>query len=294
MDVPIGALGDGFEDRLVLESRGELSIWVGFLGNLVAVPGSLLWAFCMAWGLLHYVIGVCPGGVSLGIFSTLFVGLAARCLYREYRARDFQEVRLRGRCLEVSCGDASAPWAVVKLVDAKAWPAALQLAGADGERFQIYGNSAEKRLKVVERVQELQADEQAELLRSGQEIVLAPTWGALWEPATRAASFALFVCGIGRAAHSPWAFALGLLTLVLILWPALRGFLGGGMILSSTGLRKLGQPRQQEAPWSEVQSCSAEAYFQDTLVVQTRRGEFRLLREFNPVVWALVIRELKG
>lgn len=292
MDVPIGALGDGFEDRLVLESRSELAIWGGCLLYLLLVPFFLL-MFSMSFGLLQYVLAVRPGWLNLVLLTPVFLAEAARGLYNEYRARDFQEVSLQGSALEVSCGGEPSVLEVAELVDTKVWPYALHLGGADGWCLHVHGMAGETKLEVLERLLDIRATAHVNLLRTGQEIPLARSWAALWEPATRGLYFALFAYALGRQAHAGLGIGLGLLTLALTLGPALRYFFEGGMIVSQTGLRKLGQTREQEVPWSEVDECRADAYFQDTLVVTTRRGDFRLLSQFNPAVWALVIRELQ-
>jgi len=57
MDLPLGALTEGFEDRLVLETRSDFVRWGGCLLYLLMVPIALLGAGALTM-LLSVGIGV--------------------------------------------------------------------------------------------------------------------------------------------------------------------------------------------------------------------------------------------
>ena len=82
MDVPIGALGDGFEDRLVLESRSDLARWGGGLLYLLMVPfcfmgasimSLLLWVGSIACGWLEPDQALIAGASSIALLFVVLV-----------------------------------------------------------------------------------------------------------------------------------------------------------------------------------------------------------------------------
>lgn len=292
MDVPIGALGDGFEDRLVLESRSDLARWGGGLLYLLMVPfcfmgasmmSLLLWVGSIACGWLEPDQALIAGASSIAL---LFVVLLA-LLFREYRAREFQEIALRGSQLEVR---GRGP---VELADVKSWPQGMSFLGTSGRRYLVRSLSEEKKLLVMERVLPGMAAAQRAVLESGKEIRLPRSWGRVGSMFFQGFFGSFVLTLLGSLASPILGLVLGGLFFGWYCFPMLRDFSSPGLIFSRTGLRRLGQPLELEVPWREVESCWVGTFFQDTLRVTTQRGRFSLVSGRNPVVWALMIRELQ-
>ena len=294
MDVPIGALGEGFEDRLVLESRSQLARWGGALLCLLVVPAILLiacfFSLFVVGGVMFFFpleqreIGslLYPVSVFLMVVGMLYyVGL-------EYRTRDFQELALRDLSVEVT---GSAPREVV---DVKCWPQGISFVCRSGERYMVRCSSEEKKLQVMERLVPPLAAAQRGILDCGGEIRLERSWGRLFSMLLQATFLAGSVLLLGLFAHFMVGIALGVLAWVWYFFPALRDFSNRGLILSRTGLRRLGEPVEREVGWGAIKSVWASAFFQDTLRVSTGTQSFSLLSARNPVVWALLIGELSA
>lgn len=293
MDAPIGALGDGFEERLVLEEKGELSRWGGLLLYLLVTPVVLAVSYLVSAVVL--VITQLLWALDLEVTGTLITGFAFLLfipglyfLYREYLSRAFREVAVAGGRLEVT--GASGRWESAALQDVKVWPTGLSFVSDRGERLVVRTPAEEKRRAALEQLLPgLVAAERCRLDSAG-ELRLGRSWFPVFKAVGRAGlasvSLGLLGCLVG------WQAGLigGTVLFVLMLWTLLRDFWGAGFVLTRTGLCRAGV----EAPWSEVESCWTGDFFQEVLRVVTRRGRFTLVSSRNPVVWALLIQELKG
>lgn len=293
MDMPIGALGDGFEDRLVLESRTELARWGGCLLYLLMVPFTWILAIFLSL-ILTAAVGFCiASDLDLRFFyvGSIVVFFAAflRLLFREYRTRDYQEIALRGSLLEIS----GRPTAL-EVADIKTWPHGLSFLCATGQRYMVRSLAEEKKLKALERVLPDLAAAHIAVLEAGQEIRLQRNWGRLADILCQGFFAGGLLLALGLLVHLMVGIVLGVTFWCWFCFPVLRDFSNPGLIFSRTGVRKLGQALEHEVPWREVQSAWAGAFFQDTLRVATANGLLTLVSGRNPVVWALVIRELKA
>ena len=292
MDVPIGALGDGFEDRLVLESRGDLARWGGVLLYVLMVPAILVFAGILSLLLVGGVMFCLPLELRelwsvlylLSVFL-MFIGMIYY-LGLEYRTRDFQEIALRDLSLEVT---GKAPREVV---DVKCWPHGMSFVCRSGERYMVRCSSEEKKLQVMERLVPPLAAVQRGILDSGGEIRLERSWVRLFSMLLQATFLGGMVLVLGLFAHFMVGIALGVLAWAWYFFPALRDFSNRGLILSRTGLRRLGEPVEREVAWGDIKLVWTGTFFQDTLRVSSGTESFTLLSARNSVVWALVIRDL--
>ncbi|MBN9417397.1 MAG: hypothetical protein J0I12_18260 [Candidatus Eremiobacteraeota bacterium] len=295
MDAPIGAMGDGFGERLVLEEKSQLGRWGGCLLYLLMIPFALLGAV-MASLLLVTAFEVCfglqaqgAGGFVCWSVFCLFVPMAYY-LYEEYRSRDFQEVALCEGRLEVVGG--AGDWRSAELLDVKVWPSGLSFASDRGERLTVRVVTEDHRKAVLEGLLPRMVAAQRQVLESAGEIRLYRDWRPLGKALLRAllvGGLMGLLCCLVR-----WQLGVfcGLSLIGLMLVPLLRDFWGAGLILTRTGMRGLRD--SAEVPWSEVESCWTGDYFQEVLRVGTRRGVLTLVSARNPLVWALLIQELRA
>lgn len=293
MDAPIGALGDGFEERLVLEERSDLARWGEIFLFLLMTPVALVAAYIVSavvvlfvqffWDLYHEPQVDALYCATLGLFVA-----ALYFLYREYQTRAFREVAVVGGRLEVV--RASGCRKSVQVTDARAWPTGLSFRLDSGECLMVRNSAEEKKRAALDQL--LPALVAAEQLRldSAGELRLHRCWSPLFKAVCRAVlvsgSLGVLACLVS------WRVGLmcGAGLLVWMLGPLLRDFWGAGMVLSRAGLGR----SRVEVPWSEVESCWTGDYFQVVLRVLTRRGTFRLVSSRNPLVWAVLIEELRG
>jgi hypothetical protein len=293
MDTPIGALADGFEDRLVLEEKGELARWGGLLLYLLVIPLLLGVSYLVSAVVLVIFQLLCEldhqvTGTFIACFACLLFVSGLYFLYREYRSRAFREVAVMGGRLEVT--GAFGGWDSAALRDVKVWPTGLSFVSDRGERLVVRTPSEEKRRAALEQLLPgLVAAERCRLDSAG-ELRLGRSWFPVFKAVGRAGlasvSLSLLGCFLGWQVGLLGSAAL----FVLMLRTLLRDFWSAGLVLTRTGLGRSGG----EVPWSEVESCWTGDFFQEVLRVVTRRGRFTLVSSRNPVVWALLIQELKG
>ena len=297
MDLPLGALNEGFDDRLVLETRGDLARWGGCLVYLLMVPIGLLGGGVVTV-LLSVGLEMCfhARGLALSMLQCVFFPTFAVMLYylfQEFRSRDFQEIVLQADRLEVMAGGGPRGWHLGEMLDAKAWPYGLCLHPPSGRRWLIHGLPQEKRLAVLERVLSAMAAARRATLQSGQEVRLLQAPKPVFDRLSRGLLLAFLAFLLGGQVHLMLGLMLGGLLSFRWCGQTLKLLRGGGLVLTRTGLRRPWESVDQEVPWSELNCCYANAFFQDTLRVSTGRGEFVWLSDRSPVVWALVIQALQ-
>ncbi|MCW5866160.1 MAG: hypothetical protein KIS61_02750 [Candidatus Eremiobacteraeota bacterium] len=267
--------------------------WGGCLLYVLLVPFCLLTACLLSLLLLAVLFGVGEyfhfslelAGWAFTISFLFWLGAQLLVLLQEFRARNFQEIALEGSRLVVN-GVPS------ELADVKVWPYGMNFTCGGALYLVRFPLPEEKKLQVLERLLPALVQSCRAELESTGELCLTRSWTQLFSAFLRGLTAGGLVTLLGLLAHPLLGMGLGLLVLGLVCRRPLQYFLGGGVILSPTGVRRLGESREQEAPWSELKSCWTGAYFQNLLRVSTRRGEFRLLSSRNPVVWALLIQEL--
>jgi len=162
-----------------------------------------------------------------------------------------------------------------------------------GKRLRVQGLSTERKLQVLERVLPAMAKAHRLRVQSGEEVRLLQSWKPILGPLLRGVLLGLALLIVCRLFDPVLGYAVAGLVTAMLCWPKLKLLFRGGLIFTRTGLRRPGQSVELEVPWSEVESCFANAYFQDTLRINTRRGKFVWLSRSNPVVWALVIQGLQ-
>lgn len=292
MDAGIGALGDGFGERLVLEEKGTLARWGGCLMYLLMIPFALMIAVMFSL-LMIAGLSICLGFDNSGGFMCwsvfcFFVPMAY-FLYEEYRSRDFELVALCEGRLEVV--GAAGNWRSAGLTDLKAWPAGLSFASDAGERLTVRVASLEHRRAALEQLLPGMVAAQRARLEAGEEIRLYRDWRPLGKALLRAflvGGLAGLLCCLVRV---ELGLVVGLGLFLVMVGPLLRDFRGAGLVLTRTGVRGLRD--SAEVPWSEIEGCWTGDYFQEVLRVRTRRGGLSLVSARNPLVWALLIETLR-
>lgn len=292
MDLPLGALTEGFEDRLVLETRSDWARWGEFVIYLVGLPCVLLLSF-FSVGLVWSVFLVSQSHVLPLFLLMVWSGWVVYWFFQNWRARNFQEVAVQAERLEVTGGIGGGGCNLDEVLDAKVWPDHLGLTLPSGKRLRVQGLSTERKLRVLERVLPAMARARRLRIQAGEEVRLLQSWKPVLGPLLRAVLFGLVAAKVCGLVDPFWGYAVGGLLTVLLAWPVLTVLRRGGLVLSRSGLRRPWESVDQEVAWNEVESCFANAFFQDTLRVTTRHGKYRWLSQHNPVVWALVIQGLQ-
>ena len=288
MDVPIGALGDGFEERLVLEEKGTLARWGGCLLYLLMAPFALLAAVMVAVLMVNglyacFGLRVEGSGAFLcwSVFC-LFVPMAY-FIYEEYRSRDFQEVSLCGGRLEVLGGAGN--WRLDPVADMREWHSGLSFRSEGGERLTVRVTSPEHRKAVWEQLLPTLVARQREALEAGGELRLYRNWQPLGMAVLLSGLLGLLACLFDLKLR----LVLGLVLLVGIVGSWLRNFSVAELVLTKTGVRG-----PFEVTWSEVTGCESAGFFQEVLQVTTQRGTFRLVSWRSPLILVSLIQELRG
>jgi hypothetical protein len=288
MDTPIGALADGFEDRLVLEEKGALARWGGCLLYLLMAPFALL-AAVLVTVLMFTALGGAfgfqvEGSATVFCWSVFFLFVpVAYFLYEEYRSRDFQEVSLCGGRLEVLGGAGN--WRLDPVADMREWHSGLSFRSEGGERLTVRVTSEEHRKAAWEQLLPALVARQRAALEAGGELRLYRHWRPLGLAVLLSGLLGLLACLFDLKL----GLALGLLLLVGIGRSWLRNFWVAELVLTNSGLRG-----PFEVPWSEVTGCESAGFFQEVLQVTTQRGTFRLVSWRSPLILVSLIQELRG
>lgn len=287
-EAPIGSLGEGFEDRLLLEQQSGLDRALGILSVILAVPFVFFFALLFTALISIPMMSLLSEPNSSPFFmATLVLTFAAMMGWIASRAsfRFFGQVSLVGNRLE-----ADGAW--LELQDIKIWPYGLFLRASRGRGWQVRCSN-ELKLKTMESLLPAMVVPHRQRLEAGQEIVLKRELWPLISAALQAAVLGSVVFWLGSFAHPLLGGLLAALVVWLSLHPVRGGFRGAGLILSPTGLRKPGQDREHEVSWREIDSCWSGAFFQNALRITTAAGPFTLISSRNPVVWADLIRQMK-
>ena len=146
-ETPIGSLGEGFQDRLLLEQQSAFDRAMGILALVLAVPFIFFFSMVLTALITLPIMDYCaePFGSNLFMVSLLltFAALAGGFLNKACY-RFFNQVSLFGERLE-----ADGAW--VELKDIKVWPYGLFLRATNGRGWQVRCCN-EVKLKTIESV----------------------------------------------------------------------------------------------------------------------------------------------
>lgn len=288
MDAPIGALADGFEDRLVLEEKGRLARWGGCLLYLLMAPFASL-AAVLVTVLMFTALGGAfgfqvEGSAMVFCLSVFFMFVPmAYFLYEEYRSRDFQEVSLCGGRLEVLGGAGN--WRLDPVADMREWHSGLSFRSEGGERLTVRVTSEAHRKAAWEQLLPALVARQRATLEAGGELRLYRHWRPLGMAVLLSGLLGLLACLFDLKL----GLVFGLLLLVGIVRSWLRNFSVAELVLTKTGVRG-----PFGVTWSEVTGCESAGFFQEVLQVTTLRGTFRLVSWRSPLILVSLIQELRG